>query len=105
MSGKTFDKLAPQVMRDFMAEFDLKDFQAAGILGNLGHESGFMRHELRGPEKRAIPALKKTTSLETATKSFEKTYERAGVKAYDERVKWAKRALRLYNQAEDAVVA
>jgi Phage tail lysozyme len=47
-----FKSLAPQVMRDLMADFDLTSEQAAGILGNLGHEcAGFtILHEIGQPE-------------------------------------------------------
>lgn len=149
-------------MHDFITDFGLKRFQAAAILGNLGHESGlisgrqqgtsesappkpimnkdgtqpaggidwpqwdgarrkefdkwvkktktlypsyeasygFMKHELtETSERRAIPALKKCTSIESATKSFEKHYERAGVKAYPKRVEMAKHALKLYEKS------
>jgi hypothetical protein len=37
--GTTFDQKAPQVMKQLIADFNFKAFQAAGILGNLGHES------------------------------------------------------------------
>jgi hypothetical protein len=47
-----FKELAPRVMRDLMADFDLTTEQAAGILGNLGHEcAGFtILHEIGQPE-------------------------------------------------------
>lgn len=35
-----FEQKAPSVMSALMMRFALKDFQAAGILGNLGRESG-----------------------------------------------------------------
>lgn len=35
-----FEQKSPTVMSALMMRFALKDFQAAGILGNLGHESG-----------------------------------------------------------------
>jgi hypothetical protein len=35
-----FEQKAPAVMSALMEKFGLKDFQAAGVLGNLGHESG-----------------------------------------------------------------
>lgn len=38
--GKGFATKAPQVMRRLMSDFDLSKEQAAGIVGNLGHESG-----------------------------------------------------------------
>jgi hypothetical protein len=35
-----FEQKAPAVMSALMKTFDIRDFQAAGVLGNLGHESG-----------------------------------------------------------------
>lgn len=37
--GNTFDQKAPEVMKWLMRDFNLQPFQAAGILGNIGHES------------------------------------------------------------------
>jgi hypothetical protein len=47
-----FDDLAPTLMGKLMTDFELTDIQAAGILGNLGHESaGFTAfHEFGQPE-------------------------------------------------------
>lgn len=39
-----FEQKSPAVMSALMMRFALKDFQAAGILGNLGHESGGFVH-------------------------------------------------------------
>lgn len=37
----TFEQMAPGIMQQLMVDFPgLRDFHAAGILGNLGHESG-----------------------------------------------------------------
>jgi Phage tail lysozyme len=36
----TFKSKSPVVIRWLIRDFHLKDFQAAGIVGNLGHESG-----------------------------------------------------------------
>jgi hypothetical protein len=45
-----FDTIAPRLMKRLMKEFSLKDFQAAGIAGNLGHESNGLHalREIRG---------------------------------------------------------
>lgn len=48
-----FDNLAPRVMRELISDFDLTVEQAAGILGNLGAESGLraiqeLRPTIRG---------------------------------------------------------
>ncbi len=47
-----FEEKAPKVMSALMKQFKLKDFQAAGVLGNLGHESGgfVYLHEIGQPE-------------------------------------------------------
>jgi hypothetical protein len=47
-----FDDMAPSLMGKLMTDFQLNDIQAAGILGNLGHESaGFTAfHEFGQPE-------------------------------------------------------
>jgi tail lysozyme len=53
MAGDSkFKALAPKVMGWLMADFGLNDLQAAGVLGNLGHESaGFeILHEIGQPE-------------------------------------------------------
>src|SRR4051794_30994903 len=47
-----FRQKAPGVMKKLMEEFDLEDFHAAGVLGNLGTEcAGFhILHEIGQPE-------------------------------------------------------
>lgn len=49
--------------------------------------------ELSGPESAAIPALKRAQTLRDKVVAFESHYERAGVKHYDSRLKWAQVAL------------
>ena len=39
-----FDVKAPRIMRQLMSDFQFTKVQAAGILGNLGHETGGFRH-------------------------------------------------------------
>lgn len=56
----------------------------------------FLFVELSGSEKKAIPALKAASGLYNKTVAFEKSFERAGVKAYDKRYKYAKEALEAY---------
>jgi hypothetical protein len=53
---------------------------------------GFLKHELLTTEARSIVELKKTQTIEDATLTFERTFERAGVKAEASRIKYAKRA-------------
>jgi hypothetical protein len=45
VANKVFDQLAARAMRDLMRELDLTDVQAAGIVGNFGHESGLIQRE------------------------------------------------------------
>ena len=40
LKGGTFNEQAPEVMNKLMKDFNLTKEQAAGIVGNLGHESG-----------------------------------------------------------------
>lgn len=54
----------------------------------------FLVFELLGPEKRSLAQLKKTTTLEAATYTFEKLFERpASLDDVDERVQYAQQAI------------
>lgn len=75
---------------------DLKSYEA---------NYGFLRHELRGSEKGAITSIKKVQPkadekpddfLRRKVVAFEVVFERAGVKHYDSRLTWAKRARAAY---------
>lgn len=46
--GKTFDRIAPILMADFVKEFGLTPVQAAGFVGNFGHESGLVSGQQEG---------------------------------------------------------
>ncbi len=130
-----------------MGDFGLSLIQAAGIVGNLGHESGgfkqmqekgpvsgrggfgwaqwtgprrkafeawaaenkldiksdeanygYLKKELQSSEKASIASVKKATTLEEAVKLFELKFERAGVKHYESRNKYAKTALDSYTK-------
>ena len=59
----------------------------------------FLSYELRNTEKKAIPALLATGTIEAATKAFELAFERAGVKNYAKRISYAKMALAAYEKA------
>jgi len=52
MPNVMFMQKAPRLMRTLMHNFGMTDYQAAGVLGNLGTESmGFQRlHEIGQPE-------------------------------------------------------
>ena len=58
----------------------------------------FLFNELKGPESRAVSAIKKVHGLRAKTTEFEKKFERAGVKHYNERVEWAEIALAAYHR-------
>jgi len=133
-------RLGPRLMRDL----GLTDLQAAGLLGNLGHESGGFRQlqevapvvaesrggwglaqwtgprrvameawcrahaldpasldaqyrylcvELRTTEAAALAALRQAPTLEAATETVCRHFERPGVIALASRLAWARRAL------------
>ncbi|MGZ2487166.1 hypothetical protein ACVITL_005751 [Rhizobium pisi] len=140
--GADFESRAPVLMHQLIIDFHLKDFQAAGVIGNGGYESagfttlqeikpvsgrgglgyfqwtgarrvafetwcsenglstadedanyGFLCVELRGAYRSSLSILGASTDLEDATVKFEKSYERAGIKNYPQRVAWARKAL------------
>lgn len=57
----------------------------------------FAWFELKGSESAAYNAIKATNSVEQATIVIDDKYERSGVKALDERIKYAKAAYNAYN--------
>ena len=76
-----------------------KQFEAWAKARNLQVRSdeanyGFLVHELRGPEKRSVAAVKAATGLKAKTIAFEKAFERAGIKYNDRRLAWAEVALK-----------
>lgn len=54
--GKTFDRVAPILVNDLMKELGLKDFQAAGFVGNFGAESGLISGRQEGTKEASSPA-------------------------------------------------
>lgn len=58
---------------------------------------GFLIHELRTTEAKAIGAVKRAATLEGKVKAFELAFERAGVKHYASRTTYARRALDAWN--------
>ena len=142
-TGSKFAGKAPAIMRGLMTRYGLTREQAAGVLGNLGHESaGFTAYheggqlpgkggvgwaQWTGSRRRAfeawtkahgldptsdeaswryltegdpetagaITAVKRTHDAHSAAVAFEGAFERAGVKAYGSRFKFADQALRL----------
>ena len=61
---------------------------------------GFLAVELRGSEKAAVAAVKKAASLREKVVIFEKKFERAGVKHYESRYRWAMIALDAFKKAK-----
>lgn len=57
---------------------------------------GFLCHELRTSEKRALPALKQAEDVAAKVIAFERAFERAGIPHHDSRIRWAKIALDAY---------
>ena len=53
----------------------------------------YLRQELKTGYASVITALRKTKTVEAATEIFEKQYERAGVPAMSDRIRWARLAL------------
>ena len=64
---------------------------------------GFLVTELKGSESRAVPKTKAARRLEDKVKAFELAFERAGIKHYPSRIKWAERALVAWNASEPDV--
>ncbi len=53
-----------------------------------------LSNDLSGPYHKTVEALRRTHTLGGAVRSFERTFERAGVKAMRSRLEWAKKALK-----------
>jgi hypothetical protein len=75
-----------------------KEFEAYCSRNNLNPSSNdanykFLFLELTSTEKKAIDALKSKIDLDNKVIAFEKSFERAGVKAYAKRQEWARTAL------------
>jgi hypothetical protein len=68
-------------------------------VGSYEATYGYLRLELASSEQRAISALKKAVGLYAKTVAFEEAFERAGVKAWPERYKWAQKAQKAYEEA------
>ncbi|MGL4490507.1 MAG: phage tail tip lysozyme [Rhizobiaceae bacterium] len=60
----------------------------------------FLVHELRTSEKGALAKMAAARTLKSKVVAFELGFERAGVKHYPSRQKWAERALAAYNAAK-----
>lgn len=56
--GKTFDRIAPLLMADLIKELGLTENQAAGVVGNFGHESGLVSGQQEGRSVGAIAPIR-----------------------------------------------
>ncbi|MCC6315356.1 MAG: peptidoglycan-binding protein [Thermomicrobiales bacterium] len=83
--------------RAFEAWIEARGLDPASDAANYG----FLAYELRGPEARAIPAVRRARGLAGKVKAFEASFERAGVKHYPSRERWASVALAAFEAAED----
>jgi hypothetical protein len=91
-----------QRRRAFEAWADARGLDRAGFEANVG----FIIHELKGPERAAIAALRRAKGLEAKTVAFERAYERAGKKHDDKRIRWARIARQAIAELDaDGVVA
>lgn len=86
--------------RDFEAFAKSKSLDPASDEANYQ----FLKHELETTEARAIGKLKAAGTLRDKTIAFEEAFERAGVKAYDARVRWAEMALSAYKAGQPPVL-
>lgn len=62
---------------------------------------GYLFVELSGSEKAAIPAVKAAKDLRAKVIAFEAKFERAGIKHYESRLKYAEQALKAFEGAPD----
>ncbi len=81
-----------------------RSFEAYCARNNLDPASdkanyGWLFVELTTTEKKAIPAVKNAADLQSKVIAFEKAFERAGIKHYDSRLKYAKQALNAYRRS------
>ena len=81
---------------------DYEAFCKAGGMDPASDEANyaFLEHELLSTERLAIPKLKAATGMEAKVIAFENGYERAGVKHYDSRLRWARLALEAFTAAK-----
>jgi len=64
---------------------------------------GFLVHELKGTENKALKALYKTNTANEAAKVFMEKYERPGIPALDKRIKYANEALKIYREGKTVI--
>lgn len=87
--------------RAFEAYCKANSLDPAGDVANYA----FLLHELKTSEKAALPALRVAKTLRAKVEAFEESFERAGVKAYVSRMRYAKMALNAANLMKKTKVA
>ena len=60
--------------------------------------------ELRGSQSASITAVKSAVNLLDGVKKFESSFERAGVKRYDRRLRWVSLAFDKFNELDASIV-
>lgn len=65
---------------------------------------GFLFVELTTTEAKAIPAVKSARGLADKVEAFELAFERAGIKHYPERIKYAEKALAAFKAQDTSAV-
>jgi len=75
--------------RAFEAWCGKRSYDPSSYIAN----SGFLIYELQTSEKGAVGNTRRAKGLDAKVKAFEMGYERAGVKHYDSRIKWARKAM------------
>lgn len=78
--------------KDYEAWCKRKSYDPASDVANYS----FLFRELKGPEKKAIPATKNASGLRNKVIAFETAFLRAGVKHYDSRTNWALKAMKAW---------
>lgn len=63
---------------------------------------GYLAFELHGAYRGTILALKQCRTLDAAVRSFERTYEAAGIKSMGSRLSWGRRALAILHPGHPA---
>jgi len=81
----------------FIAYCNAHGVETSSNAGNLG----YLLDELHVSEHNSIDALLKATDISDAVKKFEVAFERAGVKRFDRRLRWATLALNEFSLQRD----
>lgn len=79
-------------------EFEAFCRKLGKTIHDLDANYAFLKHELSGAYASCVRALKAQRTLQGATKSFMDTFERPGIPALNDRIRWANLALAAYEQ-------